>query len=219
MTTRPRKTRGLPATLRPGDFPLGSVQSRAVARALADYDGDSRSHAQAIIEYIGSPEKTRTILVPRELAGLRLQFQPKQAAFDVLLELSLASWNGYGGSRGAAKSGYIRRGMLRRRLEYPGTSGADHSPCLGGRSPESRRQILSGVPCAAALLPRCRACQTTTTNLGPHQETLRQYLHGETGFPAGAGIVTLCTDLLGAQREPPHCVTSSREARYHLHSQ
>ena len=37
--------------------------------------------------------------------------------------------------------------------------------------------------------------QTTTINLGPHQEALRQYLHGETGFPAGAVIVTLCTDF------------------------
>lgn len=108
---------------RPADFPLRSVESRAAARALADHAEKSRNLVPAIIEYIGSPDKTRTILVPRELAGLRLQFQPKQGAFDELLEHSLASWDGYGGSRGAAKSGYIRRGMLRRRLEYPGTSG------------------------------------------------------------------------------------------------
>jgi hypothetical protein len=133
---------------RPADFPLGSIESRAVARALADHSGNSRNLGRAIIEYIGSPDKTRTILVPRELAGLRLQFQPKQGTFDELLEHSLASWDGYGGSRGAAKSGYIRRGMLRRRLEYPGTSGqiviprhvwADRSPRLGRRSAESRR--------------------------------------------------------------------------------
>lgn len=43
--------------------------------------------------------------------------------FDDIIEYSHASWDGYGGSRGAAKSGYIRRGMLRRRLEYPGTAG------------------------------------------------------------------------------------------------
>jgi hypothetical protein len=85
--------------------------------------GASRKPGTATIEYIGSPEKTRSIPVSQELAGLRISFQPKQAAFDELLENSRASWDGYGGSRGAAKSGYIRRGMLRRRLEYPGTSG------------------------------------------------------------------------------------------------
>ena len=125
-TNNTRDKSRLPATEsgpRPGDFPLGSVESRAVARALADHAGSSRNLVPAIIEYIGSPDKNRTLLVPRALAGLRLQFQPKQGAFDELLEHSLASWDGYGGSRGAAKSGYIRRGMLRRRLEYPGTSG------------------------------------------------------------------------------------------------
>lgn len=39
------------------------------------------------------------------------------------------------------------------------------------------------------------SAQTTTVDLGPHQETLRQYLHGEAGFPSGVAIVTLCTDF------------------------
>lgn len=40
-----------------------------------------------------------------------------------MLEHSKASWNGYGGSRGGAKSGGLRRSMVRRRLAYPGTRG------------------------------------------------------------------------------------------------
>jgi len=35
MTTKPRETLHLPATLRPGDFPLGSMESRAAARMLS----------------------------------------------------------------------------------------------------------------------------------------------------------------------------------------
>ena len=54
---------------------------------------------------------------------LRLRFQPKQLEVDTLVESSQASWLGYGGSKGGAKSGYIRRGMLRRRYDYPGTTG------------------------------------------------------------------------------------------------
>lgn len=40
-----------------------------------------------------------------------------------MLENSPASYLGYGGSRGGAKSGCVRRTMLKRRLKYPGTSG------------------------------------------------------------------------------------------------
>ena len=36
---------------------------------------------------------------------------------------------------------------------------------------------------------------TTTLDLGTHRETLRQYLHEESGFPVGAVIVTVCTDF------------------------
>lgn len=43
--------------------------------------------------------------------------------FDFLLENSQASFMGYGGSRGGAKSGAVRRCMVRRRMTYPGTSG------------------------------------------------------------------------------------------------
>jgi hypothetical protein len=52
-----------------------------------------------------------------------LRFQPKQSAFDWLIEDSPASWVGYGGARGGAKSGAARRTMLRRRIEYPGSTG------------------------------------------------------------------------------------------------
>lgn len=54
---------------------------------------------------------------------LDITLQPKQGVFDYMLEHSDASHLGYGGSRGGAKSGCVRRTMLRRRLKYPGTSG------------------------------------------------------------------------------------------------
>jgi phage terminase large subunit len=52
-----------------------------------------------------------------------IRLQPKQAMFDWLMENSLASWMGYGGSRGGSKSACARRVMVRRRLTYPGTNG------------------------------------------------------------------------------------------------
>lgn len=55
--------------------------------------------------------------------GIRVSLQPKQGLFDWLMENSPASWLGYGGSRGGAKSGAARRVMVRRRLQYPRTSG------------------------------------------------------------------------------------------------
>jgi hypothetical protein len=39
------------------------------------------------------------------------------------------------------------------------------------------------------------SAETTTVDLGLHQETLRKYLHGEAPFPDGVVIVTLCTDF------------------------
>lgn len=39
------------------------------------------------------------------------------------------------------------------------------------------------------------SAETTTVDLGRHKEPLRQYLQGEAGFPAGAVVVTLCTDF------------------------
>lgn len=90
---------------------------------MLDRVGDSRNASRATIDYICSPERTQSIVVPSALAGLRILFQPKQGAFDDLLEHSLASWLGYGGSRGGAKSGGSRRSMVRRRLLYLGTAG------------------------------------------------------------------------------------------------
>jgi Phage terminase large subunit len=114
----------LPATsLRPGDFPLGSTKSRAAARAVVERKGNTKTSGRAAIEYIGVSGKDRQIVVPGEMAGLRLRFQPKQATFDGLLDHSLSSWLGYAGSRGGAKSGSCRRSMVRRRLQYPGTVG------------------------------------------------------------------------------------------------
>lgn len=54
---------------------------------------------------------------------LPLSLQPKQGLLDWLYENSRASWLGYGGSRGGAKSGAIRRIQVRRRMQYPGTAG------------------------------------------------------------------------------------------------
>jgi phage terminase large subunit len=57
------------------------------------------------------------------MRDLPIRFQPKQVELNRLIEHSLSSWIGYGGSRGGAKSGGARRVMLRRRIEYPGTRG------------------------------------------------------------------------------------------------
>lgn len=55
--------------------------------------------------------------------SLSLRLQPKQTELYDLCENSVASWLGYGGSRGGGKSGALRRLMLLRRLKYPGTVG------------------------------------------------------------------------------------------------
>lgn len=54
---------------------------------------------------------------------LRISLQPKQAMFWAMVQEGKASWLGYGGSRGGAKSGAARRIMVKRRLDFPGTSG------------------------------------------------------------------------------------------------
>ena len=54
---------------------------------------------------------------------LLIRLQPKQYALLSLLDKSKATWIGYGGSRGGAKSGGLRRAMILRRLNNPGTSG------------------------------------------------------------------------------------------------
>jgi phage terminase large subunit len=54
---------------------------------------------------------------------IAISLQPVQSLLDWLYENSKASWLGYGGSRGGAKSGAIRRIQVRRRMQYPGTAG------------------------------------------------------------------------------------------------
>ena len=51
------------------------------------------------------------------------ELQPKQRNLYELIETSTAKWIGYGGSRGGAKSGGLRRAMLMRRMNYPGSVG------------------------------------------------------------------------------------------------
>jgi hypothetical protein len=53
----------------------------------------------------------------------QIVLQPKQSELDDLFE-GPATWIGYGGSRGGAKSGGIDRVCLRRRLDYPGSKAA-----------------------------------------------------------------------------------------------
>ena len=55
--------------------------------------------------------------------AIRLRLQPKQWELSQLFDKSHATWIGYGGSRGGAKSGGLRRVMIDRRLKWPGTSG------------------------------------------------------------------------------------------------
>lgn len=54
---------------------------------------------------------------------VNVDLQPKQYRFYNLVEDSPHTWLGYGGSRGGAKSGGLRRIMVMRRIKYPGTSG------------------------------------------------------------------------------------------------
>jgi hypothetical protein len=150
--------KALPATsLKPGDFALGSTKSRAAARAVLERSGNPRSDGRAVIEYIGSSREDRQIIVPSVLSGLRLRFQPKQATFDDLLDNSEASWLGYGGSRGGAKSGACRRSMVRRRLQYPGTVGQIIRRVWEDVRLNHVDKFLRGVPIATAVLPRSGA--------------------------------------------------------------
>ena len=54
---------------------------------------------------------------------LQINFQPQQALLDYMVENGVASWDGYGGSRGGGKSGGVRRIILRRRIKYTRTNG------------------------------------------------------------------------------------------------
>jgi hypothetical protein len=48
---------------RPGDFPLGSIASRAAARALAVRLRESQEPIRIIVEHIGFPERDHEIVV------------------------------------------------------------------------------------------------------------------------------------------------------------
>jgi hypothetical protein len=54
----------LQSPFRPGDFPLGSMESRVAARALADQLNASEQTIHVIVECIGSPERNRDFFVP-----------------------------------------------------------------------------------------------------------------------------------------------------------
>lgn len=54
---------------------------------------------------------------------LSIKLQPKQMQVLELIENSPATFIGFGGSRGGAKSGVVRRSMLWRRMKYPKTHG------------------------------------------------------------------------------------------------
>lgn len=54
---------------------------------------------------------------------VNVPLQPRQLQLNDLVENSPATWIGYGGSRGGAKSHGARAVMLRRRLQYSGTAG------------------------------------------------------------------------------------------------
>ena len=56
--------------------------------------------------------------------NLEISLQPKQIQLLALVEDSPATWIGYGGSRGGAKSYAARAIMLKRRFDNPGTKGA-----------------------------------------------------------------------------------------------
>jgi Phage terminase large subunit len=55
--------------------------------------------------------------------SLKIAYQPKQALLGYIIDHGVASWIGYGGSRGGGKSGGIRRIMLNRRIKFPRTTG------------------------------------------------------------------------------------------------
>jgi hypothetical protein len=48
----------------PGDFPLGSTESRAAARALADRLGASGEVLRVVVEHIGRPQRNQEFVIP-----------------------------------------------------------------------------------------------------------------------------------------------------------
>jgi hypothetical protein len=49
---------------KPGDYPLGSTESRAAARALADRLRVSGEVLRVVVKHIGSPERNREFVIP-----------------------------------------------------------------------------------------------------------------------------------------------------------
>ena len=67
MIDNSRTTASLPVTdssPRPGDFPLGSPESRAAARTLADRLGASEEVLRVVVKHIGSPELNKEFVMP-----------------------------------------------------------------------------------------------------------------------------------------------------------
>ena len=52
------------SAIRPGGFPLGSMESRVAARALANHLRTSEGVIHVVIECIGSPEHNWELFVP-----------------------------------------------------------------------------------------------------------------------------------------------------------
>jgi hypothetical protein len=66
-STLERHSQGLFAgqsAARPGDFPLGSRESRVAARTLANRLKASEDVIHVVIECIGSPERNRELFLP-----------------------------------------------------------------------------------------------------------------------------------------------------------
>ena len=47
----------------PGDFPLGSTESRAAARAFADRLSASQEALRVVVEHIGSSERDQELVI------------------------------------------------------------------------------------------------------------------------------------------------------------
>jgi len=52
------------ASPKPGDYPLGSTESRAAARALADRLSASQEVLRIVVKHIGSQEPDKVIVMP-----------------------------------------------------------------------------------------------------------------------------------------------------------
>jgi hypothetical protein len=127
---------------RPEDFPIGSIESRAAARAFAEAkrprmfrlfrDGVLSEERECegieldihvnIIRVGGRNDQPQVTFMPN-LSQFDVPLQAKQIELLDLLEAQGATIIGNGGSKGSAKSHGGRAVMLIRRLKYPGTAG------------------------------------------------------------------------------------------------